>query len=283
MNRLPLAGKRILVTRAPAQASGLAEELSKLGAIPILIPTIEIVPPASFRALDAALTSLHTFDWLLFTSANAVRAFDRRSHVLGIAPKPRRIAVVGPATARAVEAIGLKADLIPPIYTAESLVQALAPEACNLRVLLLRPEDPILNHPDSAGAPSIAVLSDGWDVKSQTDPLWTTLTAYGATVTVAPAYANRIPAESLAALTHLFSSPANYPDAVTFTSASTARHLAALLGAANLTLPDAVVRASIGPVTSQALRELGLPPHHEAAEAIIPALAAALAAHFNRC
>jgi uroporphyrinogen-III synthase len=86
----------------------------------------------------------------------------------------------------------------------------------------------------------------------------------------------------VAALTHLFSRPENYPDAVTFTSASTALNLVTLLRAANLILPESVVRASIGLVTSHALLDLNLPPHVEAASPTIPALADSLAAHFAR-
>jgi uroporphyrinogen-III synthase len=83
------------------------------------------------------------------------------------------------------------------------------------------------------------------------------------------------------AIASLFGDAASYPDAVTFTSASTAANLVALMAAARLVLPAKVVRASIGPITSRALRELGLPPHVEAAESTIPALAGALAAHFR--
>jgi uroporphyrinogen-III synthase len=253
---LPLNDRRILITRAPHQASALADELLRLGAVPVLVPTIEIGPPSSFAALDVALAELAGFDLLIFTSGNAVEAFGQRAQLLGLTPQPRHIAAVGPATAKAVEAIGLKVDVIPPAYTAESLAGVLVSEAHGLRILLVRAEE----------AP---------------DTLPAALTAAGAAVTLAQAYANRVPAESIAALSYLFSTPARYPDVVTFTSASTAQNLVALLRAADLALPDAVVRASIGPVTSQALAELNLAPHIEAASPTIPALAAALAAYFT--
>jgi len=258
VSRLPLAGKRILVTRSPAQASDLAEQLSALGAIPILIPTIEIVPPTSFAALDAALACLHTFDWLVFTSANAVEAFHARAQHQRLTQRPPKIAVIGPATERAARSIGLTVDLLPAQYVAESLAEALVPHASGKSFLLVR-------------------------AAAARDTLPEALAAAGATVTIAEAYRNQTPSSSIPALEALFDLPANYPQAVTFTSASTARNLAALLEAADLALPDSVVRASIGPVTSQALRELGLPPHLEAAEATIPVLAAALAAHFSQC
>ena len=100
-------------------------------------------------------------------------------------------------------------------------------------------------------------------------------------VTIAEAYRNQVPPESIPVLQRLFANPANYPDAITFTSASTAGNLIALLKAAGLPLPPGVTRASIGPITSRALRDLGLPPHIEAAESTICALVTALTAHFS--
>lgn len=253
----PLAGRRILVTRAPHQASGLADRLRSLGAEPILLPTIEIAPPASYTALDAALNDFARLDLVAFTSANAVAAFAERTKHLGIiaAPTPKHIAAVGPATTKALEAIGLRADVTPPVFTAESLGETLRPEAAGREVLLILAE----------GAPPT---------------LRNALTAAGAHVTVAAAYSNRIPAASLAAARTLFSNPTTWPDAIAFTSASTARNLAALLAASRIALPPSVVRASIGPVTSRALAELNLPPQVEARESTIPALVEALAVHF---
>jgi len=248
---LPLSGKRILVTRAPHQASELAERLSALGATPVLIPTIEIGPPESFAALDGALGALPGFDLVAFTSANAVQAFKERADLLGMMPAPKRVAVVGPATARAVEAIGLRADVLPPVFTAESLAETLKAEAAGRRVLLVLAEH----------APRT---------------LETGLTAGGAQVTVAAAYGNHIPAASLAAVKALFADASTYPHAVTFTSASTAVNLVGLLEAAGLTLPATVARASIGPITSRALAELGLPAHVEASEPTILALVTAV-------
>jgi N-acetyl-alpha-D-glucosaminyl L-malate synthase BshA len=252
-----LDGRRILVTRSAAQASELSERLIVLGATVIQIPTIEIGPPRSYAALESALAEIREFDLVAFTSGNAVEAFHRRAEHLGIAPLPRRIAVVGPATERAVEEIGLRADVVPPVFTAEALAEVLRPEASGRRILLVLVED----------AP--ATLSDA-------------LAAAGARVTVAAAYANRVPDQSLAELSTLFSDAANYPDAATFTSASTARNLVSLMKAAGLVLPATVVRASIGPVTSRALADLGLPPNVEAVEPTLAALAEALASYFRK-
>lgn len=255
-----LSGRRILITRAPHQASQLADRLSALGATPILIPTIEIAPPASYAMMDTALTSLSGFDLVAFTSANAVDAFQKRAEMLGIAPQPRHIAVVGPTTVRAVEAIGLHADLVPPIFTAESLAQSIIQT-------VLR---------EVPGASILLVLAE-----QAPATLRSALAAAGAYVTVAAAYSNRIPQGSLAAVAELFAESGRAPDAVTFTSASTACNLIALLEAAGHTLPASVVRASIGPITSRALRDLDLPPHLEAAEPTVAALADALAAYFQ--
>ena len=300
---LPLAGRRILITRAPHQASELADRLRALGATPILVPTIEIGPPASFAALDAALASLSSFDLIAFTSANAVEAFHQRAQHLDLASAPKRIAAVGPATARALQSIGLRADVLPPTFTAESLAETLLPEAPGRRILLLVPESALAESEPEAeshdhrapqmGAPGQASLT--WEVnpgtahidsQTQSEPapatLRTTLAAAGAHVTVAAAYANRIPAASLAAIASLFADPANYPDAITFTSASTARNLMTLLQTANLSLSPDITLASIGPITSQTLRDLNHEPTIEASEPTIPALVQSLLTHFNQ-
>ena len=267
---------RILVTRSPHQASALADHLRALGADPILIPTIDTVDPTSFAPLDAALAHLNTFHWLLFTSANAVEALHRRGSLSGpwaLEPGTCRIAAIGQATARALEAIGLAPNLIPPQAIAESLADALLPHALQTdgsptRFLLVRAEQAREHLPE-------------------------TLRAAGAHVTIAPAYRTVIPAGSIDAIRELFARPESYPDAITFTSASTARNLFALLEAAGVTLPneDVILSAakdllhkganqpqkpiiaSIGPITSETLRDLGYPPHVEATEATVSSLA----------
>ena len=247
---------RILITRSAHQASALADALRALGAESVLIPTIELTDPSTFTPLDNAINQLDSFHWLLFTSANAVEAFHRRRESL---PNPCSlnansclIAAIGPATARALEAIGLRADLQPVQAVAESLAEALLPHAqqsdgSSTRFLLLRAEH------------ARDILPD-------------TLRAAGADLTIAPAYRTVIPQSSLSEIKAVFSTHASYPDAITFTSSSTANNLMALIGAAGLTVPPEVLRVSIGPITSQTLCELGLPAHAEAAEATIPAL-----------
>ena len=253
-----LTHKRILITRTRKQASELATQLEALGAVPIAIPTIEIVPPETYASLDAALTRLESFDWLLFTSINAVEVFHQRVTASQSKPTDKlpRIAVIGPATARAVQGIGFAVDLVPPKYIAESLAEALTPHASGAKILLVRASE-------------------------ARDYLPETLTTAGAHVTIAEAYRNQIPLDSISALQQLFSDPRNYPDAITFTSASTVRNLVALLEAANLILPGNIVLISIGPITSQALRDQGFEPAAEASEPSIPALIEALATVFE--
>lgn len=251
----PLTHLRILITRTRHQASDLATQFEALGATPILIPTIEIVAPETYAPLDAVLAELDTYDWLLFTSANAVEVFYQRREFAGYTRVPK-IAAIGPATAKAVQGIGLSVDLMPPQYVAESLAEALFPHAHGARMLLIRAAE-------------------------ARDFLPEALTAAGAQVTIAEAYRNRVPADSIAALQQIFADPANYVDAITFTSTSTARNLFALLEAADLRLPETIVRASIGPITSRSLRDLGWPPHVEAAEPTIAALVRSVEVYFG--
>lgn len=245
---------RILVTRSPHQASELADRLRAFGFDPILIPTIELTTPTTFTALDTALSALDTFHWLLFTSANAVEAFAGRpksSEPWALNPGPL-IAAIGPATARALTALGLTVNLTPPQAVAESLTESLLPHA---------------HQPD--GTPTRFLL-----VRAETarDHLPDTLRAAGAEVTIAPAYRTIIPESSIDAIRALFATPENYPDAITFTSSSTAENLFALLKTANLTLPTHILRASIGPITTQTLQNLGYPPQIEAQEPTVPSL-----------
>lgn len=227
--------------------------LRSRGAIPILIPTIEIIPPESFDSLDSAIAEISTFDWLIFTSANAVESFsDRWSRINSQNPnRAPQIAVIGPATAGAVRKIGLHVDLIAPRYIAESLAESLVSEAQGKRFVIVR------------AAEARNVIPDA-------------LIRAGGKVTIAEAYRNHIPTESIPALRELFFSPKNYPDAILFTSASTVHNLATLLEAAGVSLPPGITLASIGPITSQALSEHGLTPSVEAAESTIQGLVHAL-------
>lgn len=245
---------RVLVTRAQHQASELAERLGALGLEPVLLPVIEIVEPMSFAALDEALASLQHFQWVVFTSANAVEAARRRgfSKREGV-----RVGAIGQATARALEAIGVGADVVPALAVAEAMAQELLPHArqsdgAATRFLLVRAEE-------------------------ARDVLPEMLRAAGGDVTIAEAYRNVIPAGSVEAIREMFAKPEMSPDAITFTSSSSARNLLALCEVAGVELPAAALRVSIGAITSETLRELGYPAHAAAPSASVQSLAETVA------
>lgn len=244
---------RVLVTRSPHQASELAQRLRDLELEPVLLPVIEIAEPISFAALDEALAQLESFHWIVFTSTNAVEAAHRR----GLHPQRVRIAAIGQATVRALHSAGLDADLIPPQAVAESLAAELLPHA---------------HQPD--GSPSRFLLVRAEEAR---DILPESLHAAGAAVTIAPAYHNVIPVASIDAIRAMFSEPGSAPDAITFTSSSSVRHLLALCDTAGVKLPASALRVSIGPITSETMRELGYPPHAEALSASTSSLAQAVA------
>jgi uroporphyrinogen-III synthase len=251
--RLPLANQRVLVTRTKAGASELSEYLCSAGASVEVIPTIEIVPPDSFVSLDHALAELSAFEWVVFTSANAVEVFAARRHP---AICPKNVAVIGPATGRAVEKLGIPVALQPSRYVAEALAGSLAPLVAGQKVLLVR-------------------AAQARDILPQA------LTEAGAYLTIAEAYRNRMPPDSIPLIRKIFSVPELFPTVITFTSASTARNLMDLLDRAGLQLPAGILLASIGPITSRAMVELGLTPTIEADEATIPALVRAIGKYFE--
>ncbi len=138
---LPLAGLRILVGRARHQASALSCDLRKLGAEVIEIPFIEIRKSRSYKPLDAALKNLAGYDWLILTSVNGVDALWDRLRKLHLARRHLRhlkIAAIGPATRKAIEQHGLKANVVPEEYVAESVVRSLRNRVKGKRVLLAR-------------------------------------------------------------------------------------------------------------------------------------------------
>ncbi len=121
--RRVLAGKRVLVTRAAHQAGKLSEGLRALGAEPVEVPVLEIQPPSSIEPLDRALRSLDSYDWLILTSVNTVRALQERSAVLGLSLRSKtglKVAAVGEATATAARNAGFAVSLVPEIYVAEA-------------------------------------------------------------------------------------------------------------------------------------------------------------------
>jgi uroporphyrinogen III methyltransferase/synthase len=246
--KLPLFGKRIVVTRDPRQAAELAAPLEELGAEAVLLPAIEIRPPADTEPLDRAIARLKTYDWLIFTSVNGVKYFLERldASQRDLRALTAKICVIGPATRAAVEALHLKVDLMPDEYVAESLLSAFTEEHLAGRRILI---------------PRAAVARDL--IPSE-------LTRRGAHVDVAEAYRTLAPADLAERAVEVL---ARKPDWIAFTSSSTVKHLekAAEPGAL-----QGVKIASIGPITSQTVRECGLDVDTEANPHTVEGLIAAI-------
>ena len=137
----PLFGRRIGITRPAAQAGPVIERVLELGAEPVLVPTIQILPPDDWTPVDAALARLNEFDWVVFTSVNGVEAFLGRLWETGGDARRlgrSRIAAIGPATGKSLRRFGLRPDLVPPAFRAESLAEELRPHVSGKRVLWAR-------------------------------------------------------------------------------------------------------------------------------------------------
>ncbi len=247
----PLAGRRIVVTRTREQAGTLTLALARLGASVIELPTIEIVPPESYEALDAALQALSKYDWLIVTSANTVRALRERIAFLGVQSsdfKQLRVVAIGTATADALEDAGLDVDLIPERAIGESVVDSLRDQVGGQRALLIRA--------------SVA-----------RDVIPAELAIHGAKVEIVEAYRTAIPTDSIEKIQKLFGPEGKQPHAITFTSSSTVQHFFRLLRDAGVaTVPDGVSALSIGPVTSATLREFHWEPSAEATHSDVAGL-----------
>jgi uroporphyrinogen-III synthase len=253
----PLCGWRILTTRASRQSGGLAKPLRDMGAEVVEIPTIEIKPPTSYKALDTALKNIDKYDWLILTSVNGVEALFSRLKKLRIAPARLahlQVAAIGPATQREIEKQGLRVIVTPEKYVAESVVDALKDRTQGKRVLLVR-------------------------AKVARDVLPNELKKAGAKVDVAEAYETHVPRGAKAKLNRLFSNDSSRPDIVTFTSSSTATNFLALLEKDHWHGLREIWLASIGPVTSDTLRQAGFKTNIEALEYTMEGLALAIAKH----
>jgi uroporphyrinogen-III synthase len=249
---LPLAGKRVLVTRALHQSGKLSDGLRALGAAPVEVPVLEIRPPLSFEQLDAALLSLGDYDWLILTSANTVRAFLARASELATEfaqPVSLKVAAIGEGTADEARKAGFRVAFIPVTSVAESLVEGLVKGAPGQRILLARAE-------------------------VARDVIPEALRDAGAQVDVVDAYRNVIPEGAPEQLRLALTQGV---DAVTFTSSSSVTHLAEAARQAEIAWPFVGVPAvSIGPITSATLRDLGWEPSIEANPSDIPGLISAI-------
>jgi uroporphyrinogen III methyltransferase / synthase len=259
----PLFGKRVLVTRPRDQAAELVERLEAMGAETIVAPMIHIVPPSDYGPLDDACARAGTFDWIVFTSANAVDAFIDR---LLAGPQDLRVlkgvklCAVGPRTAERLARAGLKVDLMPAEYRAEAVLRAMS------EVADVRGQSVLLPHADIGRE----VIAD--ELRKQ-----------GAEVTVVVAY------RTVAEDPEREGAPDVYRmlldrtiDVVTFTSASAVRSFVRVLGAEPAAdLLRATVVASIGPLTAEAASLCNVATTIMPAEYTVPALVAAIVQYFE--
>ena len=256
----------VLVGRARHQASALSAGLRGLGAEVLEIPFIEIRKPRSYKALDEALKNLTEYDWLILTSVNGVDALWERLRKLHVGGKPMRhlkMAAIGPATRQAIEQHGVKVNVVPKEYVAESVVASLRRKVKGKRVLLAR-------------------------AKVARDVIPRELRKLGAQVDVVEAYETVVPQASRQRLRAALKSQKLRPDVdyfhqfvygAKFRGAVWVK-AAAEVGRVHMGREENRVRlASIGPITSSTLREFGLPVDIEAAEYTIPGLIKAIAKH----
>jgi uroporphyrinogen III methyltransferase / synthase len=253
-----LHGRRVLVTRPRAQAARLAGLLESYGADTVTLPAIEILPPESWIPLDEAIRALSRFRWIIFTSANGVAAFHERLARAALDARNLsglQFAAIGPETANALRRAGITPDVVPAEYRAEGLVDALGSLAQQGdAVLLVR----------AAEARNVLPRA---------------LQARGVDVTVVPAYRTGLAPEGASEVRELLES--RRIDAVTFTSSSTVRGFVKLFGPDVPALLEGVVIAVIGPITADTAAEHGLTVSVMPLEYTVPALADAIAGHFE--
>ena len=250
----PLFGKRVLVTRARSQASKLVKQLEDLGAEVLEYPTIEIVPVRDPEPLDEALRNVAKYDWMMFTSSNAVRGIAARMKSLGIDSRALahlKFGVNGPSTARALAEIGINADAIPVQYLASAMVELLKKDGITPKNVLF-PRSEIGRETLAAGLRELGSNVDevvAYSTESPNDTGDLARTAYEEGV-----------------------------DFTTFTSSSTVRNLVDILGGS----PDLINTSKtviIGPVTADTAKELNVNNNIEADEQSIPGIVKAILAY----
>lgn len=254
----PLFGKRIIVTRARAQASDMIRRLTSLGADCLEYPTIKIVPPADFSRLDEAIDTLGTYHWIIFTSVNGVDAFFNRLQGTGKDSRALgnlRTACIGPITAERLRGYGLNTDILPESFRAESIIAAFAGETVAGKRMLL---------PRAAEARPILPAE---------------LTKMGAVVDEIPVYQTISDTENADALIEQLAS--GDVDLITFTSSSTVTNFKKLLPPDRFdALIKGVAIASIGPITTETAQKHGFTVHAEAAIYTIEGLCDAILAYY---
>ena len=231
-----LSGKRIVITRAAVQSEALARELSARGAIPVVLPLVSFADPEDFAPLDAAIAGIQRFDWIILTSAQAVRALAKRGkevmRSLMYSESELRIACVGPATAEAARQAGLPVEYVAVTHTGAGLAEELGNRLQGARVLLPRSDRANQDLPQA-------------------------LKRHGAQVTEVIAYRTLRPTE--VDRRNLAQIGDGAADAVLFFSPSAVQHFAERFGGDQLqALQDKLAITAVGPVTANALREAGV-------------------------
>lgn len=255
---LPLFGKSVVVTRAGNQADSFIEQLYETGAEPLSFPVIEMVEPDDTATLDEAMQNLGQYHGVIFTSVNGVRWFMKRlmQHELDIRElKGVRVYCIGPKTGQEVEDLGIRVDLVPEEFVAESLIEYIGQENISGKRFLL-PRAQIARE----------VLPDE-------------LRKLGAEVDVAPAYKTVLPDTDISQLKERLQ--AGTIDIVTFTSSSTVKNFVEMIGPELKDSLEKVTLACIGPVTAKTAENMGLTVGVQAKEYTVDGLLTAMESHFQ--
>ena len=230
---MDLKGKRIVITRSAEQAAETVEMVKAAGGVPVVFPTIEIVPPASWEPVDKAIARLHTYQWVIFTSVNGVRFFTKRMEELGIpisTLERNRLCAIGPATAEELEKAGLKVNLVPERFVAESVLEALKGQGDLKGAKILLPRAEVARDTLPKGLKSAGALVD-------------VVTVYRTARANPP---QELKDEVLKA------------DVLTFTSPSTLMNFLEIMGDQAQEATNGKLVACIGPVTAAKAEELGV-------------------------
>ena len=260
MDKRPLSGKRILITRAREQSAESASRLKRMGAEVVVFPTIEIVPPLRWDGLDQAIDQIRSYYWIIFTSANGVHFFWQRlkekDKCLRL-PSSLKVCAIGPATAKALKEKGGSVNYIPKEYIAEAILEGFEKMAIRgRRILLAR-------------------------AKIARDVLPKGLKKMGAEVDVVEVYRTIKPKGGARKLRQLLTE--EKIDAITFTSSSTVNHFAELLKKEDLkTYLKGISIACIGPVTARTAKAWGIKVTIQPDEYTLPGLTQAIAEYFEK-
>lgn len=255
----PLFGKKILITRSKEQSKDFSDLLFYYGAEPIIFPTISLVPPENWEEMDRAINSLGKYDWILFSSVNGVHYFMNRLKTLGRdirALHTLKICAVGSSTEEDLLKYGIQTDLVPSSFQGESVVESFQKMSVKgLSFLIPRAKEAREVIPES-------------------------LRKMGATVDLVTAYQNVRPFENIDRVKGLLAE--GKIAVLTFTSSSTVRNFFDLFQSADLkTILKNTKIASIGPITSQTIREAGYPVDIEPEEHTVKALTESIVEYYK--